>query len=82
FWGGWVDIARANPARAITRFEQALRMNPRSAVRPQALTGIGLGLLAQGEVARARAALREAVQYLPYAPVTLAALIVAFTLHG
>lgn len=82
FWGGWVDIARGNPTRAIMRFEQALRMNPRSAVRPQALTGIGLGLLARGEVARARAALREAVQYLPHAPVTLAALIVAFTLHG
>lgn len=82
FWGGWVDIARAKPARAITRFEQALRMNPRSAVRPQALTGIGLGLLACGEVMRARTALREAVQYLPHAPVTLAALVVAFTLNG
>lgn len=82
FWGGWVDIARANPARAVRRFEHALRMNPRSAVRPHALTGIGLGLLALGEVARARTVLREAVQYLPYAPVTLAALILALTLNG
>lgn len=82
FWGGWVDVARGNPARAITRFEQALRMNPRSAVRPQALTGIGLASLARADIDHARTVLREAVQYLPHAPVTLAGLVLALALGG
>ncbi len=57
-------------------------MNPRSAVRPLAMTGIGIGQLALGEMGAARAALREAVQYMPHSPVTLAGLILVYALDG
>lgn len=82
FWGGWVDLARSKPARAIERFEAALRMNPRSAVRPLAMTGIGIGQLALGDRDAARFALRDAVQYMPHSPVTLAGLILVYALDG
>ena len=82
FWGGWVDLACSKPARALERFEAALRMNPRSAVRPITMTGIGIGQLALGERDAARAALRDAVQYMPHSPVTLAGLILVYALDG
>ncbi len=82
FWGGWVDLACSKPARAIVRFESALRMNPRSAVRPLAMTGIGIGQLVLGELNAARVALRDAVQYMPHSPVTLAGLILVHALEG
>lgn len=82
FWGGWVDLACSKPARAIERFEAALRMNPRSAVRPLAMTGIGIGQLALGDRDAARFALRDAVQYMPHSPVTLAGLILVYALDG
>ncbi|GGA53747.1 hypothetical protein [Sphingomonas psychrolutea] len=82
FWGGWVDLACSKPARAIVRFESALRMNPRSAVRPLAMTGIGIGQLVLGDLGAARSALRDAVQYMPHSPVTLAGLILVYALDG
>lgn len=82
FWGGWVDVARVNPTRGLDRFTTTLRINPRSAVRAHALTGIGLCLLALGKLADARTALNEAVQYLPQLPVTLAPLVVVNDLLG
>jgi TolB-like protein len=82
FWGGWVDVARANPARGLVRFELALRINPRSAVRPHALTGAGLCLLALGRLAESRDVLNEAVQYLSRLPVTVASLVLVNELLG
>lgn len=82
FWGGWVDCALANPARGLSRFETTLRINPRSAVRAHALTGAGLCLLALGRIADSRAALNEAVQYLPQLPVTVAPLVIVNELLG
>ena len=82
FWGGWVDLACSKPARAIERFEAALRMNPRSAVRPLAMTGIGISRLSLGELDAARTALRDAVQYMPHSPVALAGLILVHALDG
>lgn len=82
FWGGWVDLALANPARGLSRFETTLRINPRSAVRAHALTGTGLCLLALGRIPESRAALNEAVQYLPQLPVTVAPLVIVNELLG
>lgn len=82
FWGGWVDLACSKPARAVDRFETALRMNPRSAVRPLAMTGIGIAQLALGNRDAARTTLRDAVQFMPHSSVTLAGLILAHALDG
>lgn len=82
FWGGWVDIAIGNPARAISRFESALRFNPRSAVRPFSITGIGVCLLALGRPDDALKVLDEAVEQLSHYPMTLAALCAANSMLG
>jgi TolB-like protein len=82
FWGGWVDIANGNAGRGLERFRMALRLNPRSAVRPYNFTGMALCLLATGETADALLLLGEAVQHLPAHPPTLAALCLAQALSG
>ncbi len=82
FWGGWVDVANSRADRGLERFRLALRLNPRSAVRPYNYTGMGLCLLARGEIADALLLLGEAVQHLPNYPTTLAALCLAQALSG
>lgn len=82
FWGGWVDIAMGNAARALDRFELSLRINPEAGARAYAITGIGIALLMQGQVADAHAMLTEAVQYVPSYPMTLAALSVTSIILG
>lgn len=82
FWGGWVDIARGNFDRAPARFERAKRLNPRSAVRPHMLTGLGISLLARGETDEALGLLTQALQELPHYPVTVAALAAAHARAG
>jgi TolB-like protein/DNA-binding winged helix-turn-helix (wHTH) protein/Flp pilus assembly protein TadD len=82
FWGGWVDVSAGNLARARDRFEQALRLNPRSAARAYSVTGIGICLLLTGEVEPAVAMLEESVLHLPEFPVTLAALCIAHAVMG
>jgi TolB-like protein len=77
FWGGWVDIAMGNPARAIERFSLAMRINPASGVRNYALTGIGIAHLMQGSPTEAYPLLRKASIELSNYPMTLAALAVA-----
>jgi TolB-like protein len=82
FWGGWTDIARGNVPRAQDRFEKALRLNPRSAVRPHSLTGIGICLLALGRAEEGACVLTSAVQQLSHHPLTLAALAGALARLG
>jgi TolB-like protein len=82
FWGGWVDIAIGNFGRGMERFDSALRLNPRSAVRPYSITGIAVCMLALGRTEEAVAILAEAVQHLPQYPMTLAALCVGHALLG
>lgn len=47
FWGGWVDIARGEPARARERFELALRINPATGARGETLCGVGFSYLVE-----------------------------------
>lgn len=82
FWGGWVDIATGVFERGMVRFEAALRLNPRSAVRPFSITGIGVCMLALGRAGEAVQILEEAVQHLPHYPMTLAALCACHGLLG
>ncbi len=77
FWGGWVDIARGNAARARERFELSLRVNPEAGVRANTITGIGVALLMEGDIAQAYSVLYEAYASIPNDPMTLAALTVA-----
>jgi TolB-like protein len=73
FWGGWVDIARGEYQRALVRFERALEVNPRSAVRAHSLTGIGICFFASERFEDSATVLRSAAQELPHNPITLAA---------
>ena len=82
FWGGWVDISAGRLQRARERFTDALRRNPRSAVRAYSLSGIGVCLLLEGDAPGASQLLREAVQSLPTYPVTLAALAISLLQCG
>lgn len=82
FWGGWVDVANGKAARGLERFQLALRLNPRSAVRPYNYTGMALCLLGMGQTAEALLLLGEAAQRIPTYPPTLAALCLAQALSG
>jgi TolB-like protein len=82
FWGGWVDVARGEPARGRERLELALRINPASGVRAYALTGIGIANLFLGEDAAAFAMLTEAAFHLPTYPIAVAGLCVAAARTG
>jgi len=82
FWGGWVDIALGRAERALQRFELALRLNPRSAVRPHSMTGIGICLIFLGRHEEAVIVLTEAAQHLSHHAVTVAALALALKLLG
>ena len=82
FWGGWVDIANGNPGRARERFELSLRINPASAVRNYALTGIGISLLLTGEAPAAFDLLKHAASELSDYPLTQAALAIAAVATG
>lgn len=82
FWAGWVDMAMGRAASGIENFEAALRLNPRSAVRPFTTTGIGIGLLMLRRYAEAAAVLRDAVLELPFYPATLAALCASLAYLG
>jgi len=82
FWGGWVDIASGNMARACERFQLALRINPASGVRPYVLTGIGLARLGLGDLDAAYAGLFEAYIHLPLYPLTAAGLCISAAMKG
>jgi TolB-like protein len=82
FWGGWVDVANGKAERGLERFQLALRLNPRSAVRPYNHTGMALCLLGLGKTADALVLLNEAAQHIPTYPPTLAALCLAQALSG
>lgn len=82
FWGGWVDIANGKPVRARERFELSLRINPASAVRSYALTGIGISLLLTGDAAAAFDLLKQAASELSDYPLTQAVLAVAALAAG
>lgn len=81
-WGGWIDVSMGNSERAIERLSLALRINPRSGVRPLLLCGLGLASLSTGAIEPAIVALVEANELLPRHPVTLGGLAVAFALAG
>jgi len=53
FWAAWVDVFRHNGARAVERFELALRINPVAGVRGQTLAGLGFASLQLGKNDRA-----------------------------
>jgi tetratricopeptide (TPR) repeat protein len=82
FWGGWVDVANGKATRGLERFQWALRLSPRSAVRPYNYTGMALCLLGMGQTADALLLLNEAAQHIPTYPPTLAALCLAQALSG
>lgn len=82
FWGGWVDIANGNGARARERFELALRLNPATGVRSQTLCGIGFALLLQGDAAQATLVLNEAIRSAPVFFMAPVGLCVAASLAG
>lgn len=73
FWAGWVDISKGRGEEALERFEAAIRLNPRSTVRPFAVTGLGMALCALSRFEEAHLVLREAYQHIPHYPPTLAA---------
>ena len=81
FWGGWNALISGRPELGLERFEMALRLNPRSVVRPLTLTGMGTCHLVQGRFDDAATTLREAVQQLPHFPPALACLTAALA-HG
>lgn len=68
FWGGWVDVLKGDPDRAIKRFELALRVNPVSGVMGQTLAGIGLAHVLQGKFAEALRMLTAADKSAPGFP--------------
>ncbi len=74
FWGGWLDIIIGEPERAMVRFENAIRLNPRWTVRPFVTAGIGISHFQLGRFDDATVLLGEAVQQLPQYPAALAAL--------
>jgi tetratricopeptide (TPR) repeat protein len=82
FWGGWVDLAAGEAARASDRFHAALATADRLQARPYALTGVGVSLLFQGRLTEALPPLREAVAQIPDYPITRAALAVALGMAG
>ena len=77
FWGAWNDIIIGNADRAYERFEQALRLNPMSIVRPMTVTGMGTCRLFQRQYDEAADILLEASPHLPHFPATWAALTAA-----
>ena len=82
FWGGWVDVVRGEPARAVERFELALRINPVSGVQGQTLAGIGYAAIQCGEAEQAFRLLTEADLATPGFPPTMLGLCVAAQLAG
>jgi TolB-like protein len=82
FWGGWVDVLRGDPDRAVERFELAMRINPVSGVLGQMLAGIGLARILQGRVAEAVDILVEADKAAPTFPPAQLGLCVAAQLTG
>ncbi len=74
FWGAWNDVMLGNPDRGYERFENALRLNPMSIVRPMTVTGMGLCRLFQRKYDEASDILLEAAPQLPHFPATWAGL--------
>ena len=77
-----MDIANGRLERARERFELSLRINPASAVRSYALTGIGICLIGSGDAATALDLLKHAAGELTDYPLTQAALAIAATMAG
>lgn len=67
FWAAWCDTVHGDHARGLQRFEQALRLDPRSAYRPFMLTGMGNCLLALERLEEAVVVLSEAARLAPHA---------------
>lgn len=82
FWGGWVDLARGNPARARDRFELSLRINPAAGVRAYAMTGIGIACLMESRFDDAFTLLQAARVFIPDYPATMVGYCVAAALSG
>lgn len=82
FWGGFVDLAMGNGARARERLELSLRINPASGVKAYALAGIGLSYLIEGDVAKALVALEPAAAGAPELILAHTGLAVAAALAG
>ncbi|MEQ1725326.1 MAG: hypothetical protein ABL882_05295 [Sphingopyxis sp.] len=82
FWGGWVDIANGKAARARSRFEMSLRVNPASAVRAYAIGGIGIAFLLDGQFDDAYTMLSDAVTYGGHYPASLAGYCIAAAMVG
>lgn len=82
FWGGWVDVLRGDPERAIQRFELAIRINPVSGAMAQTLAGIGFAQILLGRFAQALDYLRNAEKLGPEFPPTRLGMVVAAELSG
>jgi TolB-like protein len=82
FWGGWIDLAVNNPVRAYDRFSRSLQVNPEAAVRGHTICGMGLASLLKGDLASGRELLLEARLLMPLDALTLAALVMVYSLSG
>lgn len=82
FWGGWIDLAVNNPMRAYDRFSRSLEVNPEAGVRGHTLCGMGLASLLNGDLANGRELLLEARLLMPLDALTLAGLVMVYSLSG
>lgn len=68
FWGGWAALETGEPALALTRFEHALRISPKSLHRHFILLGLGESLFLLGRFEEAAETLAEPLRCLPHHP--------------
>lgn len=54
FWGGWIELGRGHPNKALNRFRRSLEVNPAATARGQTLGGMGIAHVLTGEFAEAR----------------------------
>ncbi len=65
---GWLHAVNGDPALAIARLEQALRLDPSSSLNPYHLTGIGVALFALGRFDEAVTHFSDALLAVPDYP--------------
>ena len=80
FWGGLIDLAVSNPERAYDRFRRSLEINPEAGVRGRTICGMGLATLLKGDLPGSKELLLEARSLMPLDALTLAALVVVWSL--
>jgi TolB-like protein len=82
FWAAWADVEQGNATRGLDRFEKALRINPRSPLRPFTLTGMGNCLFFLGRFKEAAVVQEEVLRLLPNYPPTLLVHLLSCAMDG